>query len=67
MEISVKHVIIIVLLQVIAVLGSIMCDLPHEWCCSEEFDERKKILLSQNNCSKVHKYLTKPSLKYSKM
>ena len=67
MEISVKHVIIIVLLQLIAVFDSNLCDLPHEWCCLDEFDERKKILLSQNNCSKVHKYSTKPSLKYSKM
>ena len=30
MEISVKHV-IIVLLQLIAVFGSILCDKSHEW------------------------------------
>ena len=30
MEISVKHIIIIVLLQLIAVFGFILCDLSHE-------------------------------------
>ena len=29
---SVNHIIIIVLLRLIAVFGSILCDLLHEWC-----------------------------------
>ena len=65
MEISVKHIIIIVLLQLIAVFVSIGCDLSHEWCAMGWFDECEMILLIQKNCSKVQQYSTKTLLKYS--
>ena len=43
MEISVKHIIIIVLLQLIAAFGSILCDLSHERCVMGWFDKRDMI------------------------
>ena len=59
MEISVKHIIIIVLLRLIAVFGFILCDLSHERCDMGWFDECKMMLLIQKNCSKVQQYSTK--------
>ena len=57
MEISVKHIIIIVLLRLIAAFGSIWCDLSHQWYVMRWFNKCEMILLVQNNWFRSSKLL----------
>ena len=59
--------IIIVLLRLIALCGSIWCDLSLEWCAMGWFNECKMTSLIQKNCSKVPHYSSKTPLKYGQM